>query len=85
MVEQIDAKLENRPYDNAKIAGAMAIGMAANMGKMADQMDEAAARFREQDAKNMSDAYANEGRDQSGWSNNEPEPAFGEPMYDPSN
>jgi hypothetical protein len=48
-------------------------------------MDEEAARYREQDARNMADAYAQEA--EGGWSTEADyadEPAFGEPMHDPS-
>ena len=53
------------------------------MDEISDQMDEQAARYQAQDAQNMADAYAEEG--QSGWSDgSDSEPAFGEPMDDPS-
>ena len=89
MVEQIDATLENRPFDHSKIAAATAIGVAANIGQLSAQLDEQVAREREREAKNMADAYANEGRTSSSGSNSyngygSAETQFGKPMTDAS-
>lgn len=54
MDEQIDARLDKRPYDSAKISEAMAGYIATNMGQVergvSQSMDQAAEQFRKADA-----------------------------------
>jgi hypothetical protein len=80
MLEQIDSTLENRPYDRAKVVAETTVGVASDMDEATVRIGEQAARYREQEAHNMTDAYAREGHDT--WSEPERETAMGTPMND---
>jgi len=61
MREEIEAKLEERPFDITRTYGALTAATAANIGNISRQMDAAAEAGRKRDEANIRKAYANEG------------------------
>jgi hypothetical protein len=60
MREEIESKLEERPFDISRTYGAMMAATAANIGTISNQMDRAAEADRKRDEDNIRKAYAND-------------------------
>ena len=58
MTEQIEAKLEERPFDITRTYGALALATAANIGTIARGMDAAGAASKKHNAENIRRASA---------------------------
>ena len=60
MTEQIESKLEERPFDITRTYGALAVATAANIGSITRRMDDMAEADNKRDAENIRKAYAEE-------------------------
>jgi hypothetical protein len=61
MREEIESKLEERPFDITRTYGALSAATAANIGNISRQMDAVAEADRKRDEANIRKAYADEG------------------------
>lgn len=60
MTEQVDAELENREFDLARISGAMGVAVVANMSEIGANFDKMAEDDRRRSRENIDRAYAEE-------------------------
>ena len=82
MTEQIDAALENRPFEFTRIAGSLGGAMVSSMSEMSSGLDEAVAESNRRDKDNMDRAYREQRRGSFADETDADARDFGEPMDD---